>query len=363
MKRSRAGLALVLLLPLVAVPLTGCTEACDPGPPVTARGIATGPSIGGNGDFGMTLRVTDGPGGEPLQGAALVVYWADTRATSWSGSRVEVSASPSGSYVVVDPGDVRDTVPAETTLRLVTSADGTARANVPPNRIVGVVAAKDGFTQEWVPAMATGDTGSAGSVTVPLFRERVTLELDAVWATPAAGSPGTVTQGNYAWNPQIVPFGASDDANRGYAARIVEMAVTINWTNGPMSYGDLAVGVGHEEEGTAFFQDNGDNVPPGDHSELAMLDVGILQEHGILGAPMIRAGAASDSAFVAPFGMPYTMRIDARFDREIAERATSCGTVRGQSSDDESLVPGFEPLLALGVLVAVAALASRRKRA
>lgn len=365
------ALVALLLIPLPFVALAGCTDDCQAGPPVTARGIVSGPSSGGSGDYALDLRIVDGPGGPPVAGAGVVVYWGGDSSSSWSGPRISVTGgaanSPdgqsAGGSVVVDPGTQAETVEAKTTVRILTDADGRARANVPANRIVGIVAAKDGYTEEWVPALATGDAAGAGTLAVPLFRTQLALDMEAVWQGPAQGSTGTVTSSSYAWDPHDVPFGETEEANRAYAARIVEMTVTIAWSNDPMGAGDLGIGTGHEGDGPARFHDGGNNAAPGAQSESVTLSLSDLMEHGILGAPRIRAGAATDSAVVAPFGLPYAMHIEARFDRELAERATSCGTVRGSASDNDGYganTPGFEAV-ALVIAGAVGVLLSRRR--
>ena len=366
------ALVALLLLPLPFVALAGCTDDCQSGPPVTARGIVNGPASGGPGDYALELRIVDGPGGAPLAGAGVVVYWGGDNAASWSAPRISITGGAAnsgdgqstGGSVVVDPGAQADTVEAKTTVRLFTDADGRARANVPANRIVGIVAAKDGHTEEWVPALATGDAAGTGRLDVPLFRTQLALDMEAVWQGPAQGSTGTITSSNYAWDAHDVPFGETDEANRAYAARIVEMTVTITWTNDPMGAGDLGIGTGHEGDGPAHFHDGGNNAAPGGQSESVTLGLSDLMEHGILGAPRIRAGAATDSAVVAPFGMPYEMHVEARFDRELAERATSCGTVRGSASDNDGYganTPGFGAMTGAGAL-ALVALGVRRMR-
>lgn len=343
---ARKAWLLAAMLPLTFVALAGCVD-CTSGPPVTARGITSGDEDAGIRGFALDILVTDGPHGPPLPGAGVVAYYGGTDANEWSGSQVQVGPD----RILVEPADDSRTTEAREVLRLLTGAEGKVTARVPGNRIVGLVVAKDGYTEEWVPAIAAGSTGTSGTLTVPLYRERLVVEMDAVWG-PGAASTGEVTSSRFAWDPHEVPFGASADASRGYAARIVELTVTVNWTNAPTAAGDLGVGAGPQGENPRFFEDGGEDIAPGPQSVQATLDVRQLEEHGILGAPAVLVGAATDSGFVAPFGMPYTMLVEARFDTALA----AFGSCNYASGENDSAGPGAS-VPAWGMIGAMASLA------
>lgn len=334
--------------------LAGCTS-CVEGPPVSARGITDAPSAGGIRGYSMTILVTDGPGGPALPGAGVVVYYGSDSTSEWSGPRIEVSDED----VLIEPVNGTGTVESKTTERLMTAGDGRALARVPENRIVGIVVAKDGYTEEWLPAVATGTT--EGAITVPLYRANLTVDMDAVWG-PGSASSGVVTDSQYGWDPHEVAFGETPAANRGYAARIIEMRVTIEWTNGAMGSGDLGIGVGPPDDGPRYFQDGNDDATPGAKSEMAAIALRELAERGILGAPAIQVGAATDTAFVAPFGLPYTMHIEAIFDTARANLG-ACNMGGTQSDNDGAgvNVPGHGWIASIIGLTVGALVIGRRK--
>lgn len=339
--------ALLLVAPLAFVATAGCV--CGPsGPPVTARGIASGPSTAGVGGFALDVLVTDGPGGPPLPGAGVVVYWAQATTSGWSGPVVRVSGE--GGNVDVAPPNATATVAASSVDRLLTDAGGHATAHVGTGHIVGVVAAKDEYTEEWIPAVAAGGSGASGTVTLPLYRARIVADLDEVWPAPGGASSGAVTGNHYLWDAHAAPFGNGSDAQRGYAARIVELSVTVNWTNGATGSGDLAVGAGPPGSDPAFFHDGGANAALGAQSEAATMGLSQLASTRTLGAPTVMVGAASQTGVAAPFGLPYRLHVDALFD---TARATEGGC--GASASDGGGVGAKVPAPGAGLFVAVVA--------
>ena len=347
---------MLVALPIAVAALSGCTS-CVSGPPVTARDISTADSTAGVRGFALEIRVTDGPGGAPLEGAGVVVYYGGIEAADWSGPRVEVGPD----RVIVEPLNQSGTPESRDVLRMMTGLDGTATARVPGNRMIGIVVAKDGFTEEWLPAVAAGDTGASDAITIPLYRQRLELDVDGVWG-PGGASTGFATSSQYAWDPRLLTFGESDDANRGYAARITEMTLTIEWDNGLNGAGDLGIGIGSPDDGPSYFGDASTNVGSGRQSETVTLTLQELREHGILGARAIHAGAATDSGFVAPFGLPYTMHVEARFDTARAAFA-SCNVASSQNDNDGlgASVPGIG-VWGSAVAVTAVALARRLRR-
>lgn len=220
---SRRAWLLLLVAPALFAASAGCV-ACEPGPPVSARGIDSGDAEAGIRGFAMRVLVTDGPGGPPVEGAGVAVYWANIGTGEWSGPRVEVGPGS----VIVEPINASSTVEAKEVLFMRAGADGIVTARVPSDRIVGIVAAKAGYTEEWLPAVASGEGGTEGEITLPLYRETVAVDMDGVWG-PGAVSTGQVTSSQYEWDPHDVPFADTPEGDRGYAARIVELTVTVNW--------------------------------------------------------------------------------------------------------------------------------------
>lgn len=353
---TKAIWAILLVAPMMFMALSGCTS-CTEGPPVTARGITNADATAGVLGYALDIQVTDGPGGAPLAGAGVVVYYGGTTTGEWTGPRVEVRPD----LVLVEPMNESGTVESKTTLRMMTDETGHVRARVPGNRIIGVVAAMDGFTEEWIPALASGDSGAEGGFTMPLYRANLSVDVDAVWA-PGAASTGAVTNSQYSWDPHAAPFGESGEAARGYAARVVQLDLTVTWRNGANGAGDLGIGVGPPDDGPRYFSDKGRNVATGEQSESTVLDVSTLREHGILGASSIQAGAATETGFVAPFGLPYTLHIDALFDTARAAFA-ACGYANEQNDNDGfgAKAPNGGLLAAVLGLTAAAFITGRRR--
>lgn len=344
MKRALLALA---LLPAFAF-ASGCLD-CVSGPPVSARGITDAPSSAGAlGGFRLDVLVTDGPAGKPLPGAGVVVYWSGKDVGDWQGTYVEVTPGS----VTVDPGTVDSTPEAKSVERALSGADGLARFQVPKGRIVGVVAAKEGYTEEWIPAMATGNDEAGVQMSLALFPRQVGGDLDVVWG-PGGASTGTVTNDDRLWDRHPLPFANDTAAERAYAARIVELTVEVSWVNGATAAGDLAVGVGTDDAQPALFADEGDNVAAGEQTESATFLVADLEEAGLLGAPALRVGAASDSVYFAPTGMPYHLRVDALLDTAQALYARCIGV--GKPARDDGGLPGAS-VPAWGAIGAVGAL-------
>lgn len=352
----RPGVVVLLVAPVLFAFLAGCTS-CVEGPPVSARGIAATDETAGVLGYELDISITDGPGGPALPGAGVVVYYGGTTSGEWTGPRVEVRPGT----VIVDAMNATSTVESKTVLRMMSDEDGLVRAHVPGQRIVGVVAAKDGYTEEWVPALAAGESGERGSITLPLYRANLTADIDAVWG-PGGASSGAVTNSQYAWDPHAAPFGETSDAVRGYAARIVELRVTIEWSNGATGAGDLGVGIGPPDDGPRYFSDASTNAAMGGQTETALLDVATLRDHGILGAPRIDLGGATQTGFVAPFGLPYTLHVEALFDT--ARAVLAACAFNAQQDDNDGFgasVPGGATLAAVLGLAGAALVAGRRR--
>jgi hypothetical protein len=352
----------LLAVALVLATLTaGCAGIpCERGPPVTARGIGPGtPMEGGSGDHVLTVRVTDGPGGGPLPDAGVVLYWASDRPQDLDNvSRVEVGPD----RVVVQPGSKAATPEPDTVLRLRTGPDGTATARLPTDRLVGLVAAKDGYTEEYVGHIATGSGAGADAFDLPLYRSRLELKLAGTWG-PGGGSTGAFTGNNYLWQPESVPFAGEAAADAGYAARLVHLKAVLRWNNAPTAFGDLGLGLGARGEGQPrVFRDAGDNAAFTLQEEHLELKVDELHSYGLMGRNLA-LGPASDTGFVAPLGLDYEIVVTAEFDRRAAD-LEGC-IYRGRASDVQGGLGASAPaggiLVVLAATLGTAAVVSRRR--
>lgn len=363
--RSRASVLLLFvglaLLPMMA----GC--ACAR-PAVSARGITDAPTSTGRGAFTLDIHILDGLTGAPLPGAGIVAYWGNDAVGSWSAPRVEVSggagSGSAGGRVVVDPGLTASSPQPSNTARLMSGPDGIAHARVPANIIIGIVAAKADYTEEWVPAVASGDSG-AGALTITLLPSRIQASIEGAWG-PGAASTGVVTSSSYAWKPAPAPFTNDSDTLRAFAARIVELKVTVTWNNTMQGYGDLGIGVGPDPaRDPTYFRNPTRDAQPGEHTETATLSAQDLVKHGIVAAPAVIVGPAVDAGFLAPQGLAYSVRVDARFEGT-GDLGFPCGggQAGGRTVDDSKGVGAHVPGPEVGLLlagVALMVLLSRRK--
>ncbi|HVL48184.1 MAG TPA: hypothetical protein VM889_06470, partial [Candidatus Thermoplasmatota archaeon] len=305
MHRARTLLALALIL-LSAAAFAGCVS-CTQGPPVTARGIGPGAAHeAGTGPATLVLRITDEPGGPAIPGAGVVAYHANDATGAWRGNvTARAEADRDGARVVVGPGfDAHPSPEARTAYRLRADPNGEVTLRLPAGHIIGLVAAADGHTEEWIPALATGEAGTHETLEFPLFRANLTKRLEGALA-PAGASPGAVTRSHYAWHPHKLAFAGDDTASRHYLARIVELKATLTWTNGLEGAGDLAIGLGPRREQPAYVHDGATDAAAGARTETTLLDADRLRREGILAAPEAHVGPATGTAFVGPFGLKY----------------------------------------------------------
>lgn len=294
--------------------LAGCAYPCETTPPVTARIVpADAPATGGSGPAALAVRILDGPGGQGLPSAAVVFYWADDAVSENRDEMGRVEVGPD--RVVVEPGARAATPLARYVVALRTDAAGVAVAHLPADRFVGIVAAADGRTEEWIAHVAT--TPGRTELAIPLYRTRLAFDLEGTWG-PGGASTAFVTGGGTVWQPQAIPF--PEGSSKGYAARIVGLNATLRWENQATAFGNLAVGIGPTTgSGPTVVREESPNVAAGAQKEEARLAVVELHEHSILGAAQILVGPASQSAYVAPLGMPYTLHVEMEFDRARAD--------------------------------------------
>jgi hypothetical protein len=351
----RVLLAAVLLLPLL---FSGCVS-CEAGPPVTARDINNGDAKGGVGGYDLDVLITDGPGGAPLPQSGVVVYWESQSSSEWTSP----SVTASDEVVIVAPNTEADTVEPTQTIRMRADDSGKTYAHTPTERIIGVVAAKDGFTEEWVAAIASGPNGGYDVLTIPLYRQYLESTTNNSWG-PGAVSSGFITDSQYAWQPADAEFGESIAAKRGYAARLVEITVTITWENGPNGVGDLGIGIGPDPGADpTFFHDNDQNVAAGIQTESVRLTVQDLVDHNIIGDFPIQIGAATQSGQLAPQGLAYTLQLEARFDSARAELARCQGGTNENDSDGVGVsVPSIGLPTLLGALLVLGVVVRRQTR-
>lgn len=348
----RLGPVCILLGLLAATAtLAGCVSCSRP--TVSARGIGPAtPSQGGDGGYTLDVLVTQGPGGPPLAGAGVVAYWSSGSAPS--GQPV-VQVGPDR-VVVAEPGSDGVVMEPDSSVRLATDATGHARADVPNNRIVGVVAAADGWTEEYVPQLATGD-GGTGLIVMPLFRSHVEWDVSDTWS-PGGLSSGFVTGGGYLWKPMAITALGNGSSQAGYAHRLAGLGVRVEWSNTPTSFGDLGVGVGPGGSSPTYFHD-ATSVGTGAQAEQANLTTDTIAQYSLSKASQVFVGPASQDGYAGPFGLSFHVHVAADFDRQAAKDA-SCGTTGGKNDDHGGVaVPG----LGLGAsLVSLVALVALRRR-
>lgn len=307
----------------VATGLAGCM-AGPTGPPVGTEAVPEdAPQEAGDGDYALTLRITDEPGGDPIEGAAVIAYWGDGDSDAEASFEAEGdSPGGSGSVDAVVRADVQPrTPPTDNTLPARTGPDGTATLNLPSNDAVGIVASAPAHTEEWIPRAGTGDAGEGGTATLPVYDRHIANTTEASWDI-AGASPGAVTGSDYDWEPREVSWGHNQEAREGYVERLAELRVTVNWTNGPDGGGDLAAAAGTSTGQPDLLEDAGDEATPGDHSEQLVADTSDIDEGGVPASSTLYVGPATDSAYVAPNDLAYTVHTEARFD-PFAQPATS----------------------------------------
>lgn len=304
-----------ILVAFALVPLlAGCAGyACQAQAPVSARGIGPStPSSGGDGAYPAVVAVTQEPGGPPLAGAGVVFFWGDAAPDGQAAApSVHVSAGAGGSGVQV--GAAGSTPPHyTTTLPLRTGADGTVQARLPVNRIVGVVAAADGWTEEWVPHLATGAQGSGGqlSVTLPLYRTHLAIDLSGTTDRAGASLAFLIGDGNAQWYPEDVHLGKAPGAAAGYLARLAHLHATLNWTNGPTGFGDLALAAGPAQGRPTVVRDDSADVAVGGRMQAMDLSEGTLRSAHLEDSGALLLGPATRSGFAGVNGIPYTLHID-----------------------------------------------------
>jgi hypothetical protein len=350
------ALCLLALVPLLA----GCVgTSCDPQPPVSARGVGPGtPSAGGDGGYSATLTVTQEPGGPGLAGAGVVFFWGrEDSGAALRGERpvVHVGAQGGDGSASIDIGTGLPAPPAYTaTLPLRAGPDGTVTARLPTDRIVGVVAAADGWTEEWIPALATGHAGTL-QLRLPLYHEHLALDLPGTLGPGSASTAILTGEGSAAWSPQDARLGATPEATRGYLARLTGLEAWLNWTNGPLAFGDLALAVGPDGSTPTQVRDSGADAAMGERTQQLQVQASDVRDRGLQGAGHLYIGPATRTAYFGPTGLAYTLHVDLTMDRAQAFQQ-SCGGVTVSAEAHPS--PAAGALVVVGLLGA--ALLARR---
>jgi len=299
----------------VALLVPGCAAPpCTAGPLVSARGIGPGtPAEAGDGPIPLTVTIQD-PAGGVLAGAGVVAYWNGALASKHQAdmARPEVG----GPGVQSEPGHSVGTPGAATTLRVRTGADGRATLRVPGDMLVGLVAAKEGWTEEWVGFVATGTSGSLRQ-SITLYPTHVRWDVNTTWA-PAALSDAAVG-GTYDWLPSNLAFAGSPD---GYLHRMVRLVTTVTWDNAPTAFGDLAAGVGASTgDPPSAVGDASHDVATGPRTETLDLGLDALRQLRLQESGRLAAGPATGDAMVAPLGLAVHLHVEATLDRAQADAA------------------------------------------
>ncbi len=319
---------------------------------MTARGIVDAPSTVGNGGHRLTITVQNATDGQPLAGAGVVAYWDGT--TVAEAQEAGESRAP-GQAV---PGEEYPTIDIRKTLRANTGPDGRATLRVPEGIVVGIVAAAEGHTEEWMPGVPTSGPSSEHAVT--LYQTRIELAILGAWG-PGAASSGFLTGSAYQWDPNELQLGFDGPTHAGYAARLHAAAVTLTWENGPTGGGDLGIGLGPDGGSPTLFDDGSDNIAFGPQEEKMAAGYAEVVEHG-LNTGTLHVGPATKSGFLAPGGLDYAITVV--LDFEGARPDFGCTGSSSTTDDSEGFgisTPGTGLAVALALLAALAFFARRRE--
>lgn len=322
------GWIAVAVLGMLAAGLAGCSGVpCTPGPLVTARGIGDGtPTRAGDGAFSLVVEVVD-PTGAPLPGAGVVLYWNDARPADFAEQKDNDAAGKPGQ--AVEPGRTAGTPAARDALRLRTDEQGGAEGLVPSDRLVGLVAARDDMTEEWVGYIATGADGATATQRITIYPRHMEWTIEGTLLL-AGASPASFAGGPPMWDASEVPFPSSPSA---HLRRLVGLDATIEWTNAPGSFGNLGVGIGFNGE-LAEVGDDSMNAGMAAYSERLLLSTSDLRKVEAHDAWSLQVGVTAD-AYAAPSALAYTIRLAADFDRARADGANCLYVVASEPEAGE----------------------------
>lgn len=224
----------------------------------------------------VTILVTDEPGGPPVEG-------------------VEVTMVKAGIFA-----GYRD--------RGVTGPDGTVRFRAPDLAIAQV--AHPGFVAE-----GTRIHTDAGTRTVPMYRERIDLDVNATLVGADVSTHGSPVE---RWDPHELGFGRDATAQRGYAARAYSLNATLSWNTTLLSgAGDLALALGSSTERADVWVDEERQLAPGAHTESVHLTRADFSDAEWNDLRTLYGGAAPGSAYASPTGIPYHLHVEARFAQRL----------------------------------------------
>ena len=282
MRAPAAALAL-----LVIAALSGCVIVDGP-PAVSARDVRPTGSVAGEGRVEVRFLATDEPGGPPLPGVTIAVSHGD------------------GALAAV-----------------LTDASGRAVVRVPEGRALQVSAWREGWTEE---RTNRASSQGPGEVVVPLFRERLELELPGR-LSPAGASTYAVTEEGFQWEPRALTLGAQPGATPAYLRRLVEVTATLEWVNAPTGAGDLALAGGDDPEQPDAVQDAPETqAAMGPHEERVTVPFEAIYHAGWRKADQVFVGPGTTKAFVAPLGLDYLLTIEAEFDGDLDRYASPGAT-------------------------------------
>lgn len=320
----------MLAMTTLATALAGCSSyPCTPGPIVPARTIAAdAPSSSGGGKVLLTIAVQD-PGGKALPGAGVAVYWGNLKASEALGYKDRPGIGEDG--VAVEPETTAGTVEPLYVERLRTDGRGEVLVKVPADRVLGIVAAATGYTEEWVGHRATPTSGAARQV-VTLFPLRLEWTFEEKW--PLAGASPFAPFGSYSWSPHDLTLPGHEAQ---HMMRAVAVDVAVEWQNTPTAIGDLAAAVGTEGN-VKEARDDALGTSLGPQRQVLQLDRNHIRQLGLTGPAGVQAGAAASTAVAAPFDLPYKSSATVVVDRSLADSRNCLYVAHGGSatSKDES---------------------------
>ncbi|HJQ93352.1 MAG TPA: hypothetical protein VJ874_03590, partial [Candidatus Thermoplasmatota archaeon] len=279
--------------------LAGCfggPDGCVP--PVSASDApADAPSVHTGPGPQVAIRVLSAVDDTPLAGAGVAVLW--------NTERIE---EPDGNESTAFPEN-----PPLTVVYLRTDPDGRAAADVVDDRYFMVVAASEGFTEEWSELQVPGSAASSNHV-LRLYPQRMDWQVNGSLAMDPMAD---------AWHPHPFPYSGSAAVGHEQASRLIALDVALDWQVGAGEVADLALVVGDDGSGGQRMAYTGPHLAPGRyHESLALTrdDLASFDGPGFLAGPQV----VRPDVHVQPIA--YTVTATATFDHRAVEEA-ECGTL------------------------------------
>ena len=232
---------------------------------------------------------------------------------SWHDVKIHVTDEPGGPGVAGATVLVQD---ANGTY--LTDPNGDVFATVPRGDHAITVKAPERTTETVVVRAAERD------ITIPLYRSHLHMVLTGTLGPAAVGT--YPVDNRIDWHSLGVEWGASPEAARGYAERVVRVNATLRWNNTPTSAGDLALVLSARTDHADVVADSDHQKDLGPQQEALRMSMSDLARWR--GATQLYAGAGVSTAETSPVApLPYTITIDADFDPTVPRPSPAHGAV------------------------------------